>query len=236
VTNQFATMMEISADDLRPKDKEQVEAYFEQLDDEQGKKDSPRKLLRHSLGRASKRFEAAKKKRKEDRSQRNRRHREARRLSSENKRIEASIKLANTRNENLKDKVRRQKIEFHRQKQELGDHLRRLKIEIRVKERHNGTTKNNTETTSIIPAPQYSPAVRVDFSGQISPNGSADINRPDLPESISYATAPSSDMHSANRIDDAPAVSNHLSDESKPLGVTAADAEYQTTEEDFPSQ
>jgi hypothetical protein len=129
VTNQFATMMEISADDLLPKDKEQVEAYFEQLDDEQvQRKDSPRKLIRRSLGGASKRFEAAKKKRKEDRAQRNRQYREVRRLAGENKRIDASIKLANTRNENLKNEVRRQKIEFHRQKQELVDQLRQLKF------------------------------------------------------------------------------------------------------------
>jgi hypothetical protein len=97
-------------------------------------------------------------------------------------------------------------------------------------------TKNSTETTSIISAPQSSPVVRVDFSGQISPNGNADINRPDLPEAISYATVPSSGMNFANRIDEALAASKHLSYESKPLGVTAADAEYQTTEEEFPGQ
>lgn len=217
-SDQGIIIMEISADDLRPKDKAQVEAYIEHSEKQSnvGRKVAPRKLIRTSFGRASQRLEAAKNKRKEGRSEKKRQYREVRRLTSENMRMETSVKLATARNEKLKDQVRQQKIEFHRRKQELEDELQQLKFVKSAKERQAATLEQAAKENE-------APAImRLDFAGQIEPNGSDVASQDD-----------SFEASLDDKVDDGPATSKQLSDEPKVIDGYGL---HQMKEEEFPSQ
>jgi glutathione S-transferase len=152
------------------KDKDLLEAYVGELEHDQTKHSLKYKLKKYiGFNYAAKQLRKSQQQRKQKRSRRE----EIKRLSSSNKLVEEKAALAKTRNELLKNELRRQKLSFRRQRQELEQQLEQIKDELSVQEEEFHSVKSTSnqkihhETNR--PRKHDPPGMRVDFSGHVLP-------------------------------------------------------------------